>query len=101
MNRIGQVFNRVQAKAKRNPALGYGTPFLLFMILGTAGLTFFTQIRYDQSDTRHRMLTKKEERELESEDKLLEVQKEFKNLLSSSSEEGDGGYVQKRVDRPY
>ena len=93
------LLRRFKKHARENPILVYGVPFLTFMVLGTHALTYFTRIRYENHDRRVRTLTKREERQLESEDKMRELKQEFEQMLKETDAPDD--FEQKRIVRPW
>jgi cytochrome c oxidase assembly protein subunit 16 len=64
-------------KGRTHPAITFGLPFLVFMVGGTYALSYFTQLRYDQYDKKTKMLTTREVRDLDSEDRLRDLKQEY------------------------
>lgn len=96
MEKLNRKF---RSYAKNNPAMAYGIPFMVFMLIGTYSLTYFTQVRVDQRGRRTKTLTRSEERDLESSDRLREMKAEYQDLLKKANANSD--FEQKRVKRPW
>ncbi|KAI3656816.1 hypothetical protein MP638_006606 [Amoeboaphelidium occidentale] len=87
-------------KAKNHPAVQFGLPFLVFMVGGSFMLSYFTQVRYDKYDRRRRMLDKQEVLNLEADERLQDMRREFKSLINETKK-SEGEWEQNRIKRPW
>jgi hypothetical protein len=67
------------------------------MVGGTLALGQFTSIRYESYDRRARILSKEEMENLEADERLQDMHKEFKDMLESTKKD----WEQRRVERPW
>lgn len=96
-----QLLRRYQRYSQKQPLVAYGLPFFAFMLGGTYALTFFTEIRYTRNDRRVKRLTAQQVRELEADERLVDLRAEYQSLIDQSGADKSTDYQQKRVRRPW
>lgn len=74
----GDWVDKYTKRLQHQPFIAFGLPFLLFVVVGSYGLSHVTQLRYDMKDRKVTRVSDSQVTAWKGKERVFDMQKEYK-----------------------